>query len=117
MTVQTLLNRMNEEGSDSEVLFSLKLAVHEICVNIIEHAYHGRPGQIQISFHMSHTPPKITVTLLDQGDPADPANFVQPNLEEPQVKGYGLYLVKNLVDYIDYSRNGGTNQWTLMKTI
>ncbi len=115
--VETALNKTHENARDSQVMFAVKLAVHEICVNIIEHAYHGRTGTIQIFVHLVQSPPKIVVELCDQGDPADPAKFVPPNLEEPQVKGYGLYLVKNLVDSVDYSRTGGTNQWTIIKAM
>ncbi len=117
MMVETVANQANGTREDSLVTSALKLAVHEICVNIIEHAYHGRPGKIQISFQIANPPAKIVVELCDQGDAANVANFVQPNLEEPQVKGYGLYLVKNLVDNVDYSRIGGTNQWTLVKIL
>ncbi len=115
--VEMALGQVEGAGEDAQALFALKLAVHEICVNIIEHAYHGKQGLIQISFHVTHPPPKIVVQLCDQGDAADAANFVEPNLEEPQVKGYGLYLVKNLVDNVEYTRNGGANQWTLMKAL
>ncbi len=113
--VETALNKTHKNAKDPQVLFAVKLAVHEICVNIIEHAYHGSSGTIQILVQVVQSPPKIVVELCDQGDAADPANFVDPNLEEPQVKGYGLYLVNNLVDHVDYTRNGGTNQWTLVK--
>lgn len=115
--VETVLAQVEGVGEDPQAVFALKLAVHEICVNIIEHAYHGKQGLIRISFQITHPPPKIVVQLCDQGDAADAANFVEPNLEEPQVKGYGLYLVKNLVDNVEYTRNGGTNQWTLMKAL
>ncbi len=117
MVLQSVIERMDGRSKDALAEFGIKLAVHEACSNIIEHAYHGQPGQIQIEIHVSHSPSKIVVVLSDQGDAADESSFVPPNLEEPQVKGYGLYLMKQLLDQVDYSRSGETNQWILVKTM
>ncbi len=115
--LQSVLDRIEARQAVSQAEFGIKLAVHEACVNIIEHAYHGNPGQIQIEIQVSQAPPKIVIELTDQGDAAVESNFVQPNLDEPQIKGYGLFLIRNLVDEVKYVRNGGSNQWRLVKTL
>ena len=113
--LQTVLNRMDDQSQNSQSHFAIKLAVHEACSNIIEHAYHGNPGRIKVDVHLHTSPKKIVVELTDQGDAAVISNFVKPNLEEPKIRGYGMFLIEQLIDKVEYFREGGTNRWILVK--
>lgn len=115
--LRTLIKRMDVSEDESYYDFAIRLAVHEACANIIEHAYRLKRGRIKVVMTMFDSPRKIEVEIFDQGEPALLDNVSQPNLEEPQVKGYGLYLIQQLVDEFIYSRDKGTNLWRLVKVL
>jgi serine/threonine-protein kinase RsbW len=116
--IDSTLERMDQPTKDPQANFAIKLSVHEACTNIIEHAYHGNPGRIRIAISLYQTAArKIIIELSDQGDAAIIAKFKQPDLDHPQIKGYGLFLMKQLVDTVEYIRDGGTNRWKLVKAI
>jgi serine/threonine-protein kinase RsbW len=85
----------------------LKTAVSEACLNAIEHGNQGRPeARVVITLH--YTGNAFTVTVLDEGEGGVPELFEEPdiekkiaNLEAP--RGLGLFLMKNLVDQIEFN--------------
>lgn len=91
-----------------------ELAVHELAVNIVDHAYDdvSRPSAtLDISLHCDH--PDLVVTFRDSGRPYDDAD--KPVIgDEPTVRGYGLFIVEQLAKSIDYQRRNDQNHWTLV---
>lgn len=94
----------------------LLLATHEICANIIDHAYMGDPvGRISIKFSLYSSLWLLQIELRDNGRSFDPETVQQPNLEVPQEHGYGLFLAHLLVDNVNYIHHNGNNIWQLVK--
>ena len=103
---------------DAEMkIFSVKLSIHEACVNIIEHAYKGLPGPIRLEVTLDRISKKVQLDLYDQGAPAHLDEINPPNLDKPQIKGYGLFLMQQLMDSVDYFHESGTNHWRLVKQL
>jgi phosphoserine phosphatase RsbU/P len=101
-----------------ELVFDLRLALEEAVTNVIRHGYGGREdGEIRIGFHV--TPEAITVTVEDDAPPFDPRERPDPPLppEGPDASGVGVYLIKRVMDEVDYRRNGSRNVLTLTKRI
>jgi|WetSurMetagenome_2_1015567.scaffolds.fasta_scaffold299215_2 serine/threonine-protein kinase RsbW len=115
--IDSTFGRMDQPPNDPQANFAIKLSVHEACTNIIEHAYHGNPGRIRMDISLYQVARQIIIELSDQGDAAIVNKFKQPNLDQPQIKGYGLYLMKQLVDKVEYTRDGSTNRWKLVKAV
>lgn len=98
--------------------YNAELAVHEVCTNIVEHAYGTESnGRIQATLAITPAPPTLEVTLHDQGRAFDAASAPAPNLDEPQVKGYGLFLAYALMDEVSYRYEAGGNHWRLVKQL
>jgi len=97
--------------------FEVALAVHETCLNIIEHAYRGQPGRVQVSFTFLDNPRRLVVELHDGGAAFDLSQVSTPNLAEPQTHGYGLFLIHRLVDDVVYTPKPGNNHWRLVKRL
>lgn len=117
-TISACLNAVLDRGPAPKVAhsrFAITLAVHEASVNIIEHAYHGRTGRIKVEIEVFSSSDKIVVELLDQGAAAELGHLSELNLAEPQTKGYGLVLINQLVDKVQYTREKGINRWKLVK--
>ena len=62
-----------------------------------------------------------TFRLIDGGTPFDPLAKPDPNVllsgEERQIGGLGIYMVKNMVDEVEYEYRDGCNQLTLRKKL
>jgi serine/threonine-protein kinase RsbW len=92
-------------GADEDTAYALRLAVEEVCINLIHYGYKGMaPGPIRVSFHPQRD--RITVKIADRAPPFDPADAPAPDLtSDADVRplgGLGWYLVKRSVDHFDY---------------
>lgn len=118
--VRSLLQRIVESGNASEseisaIAFDIELAVHEVCNNIIEHSYGHENGFIVACFRYEQSRNCVNIELCDKGRPFDETNVTPPDLSTPQVGGYGLFLVYQLMDEVSYSRVDEENHWQLLK--
>ncbi|MBX9698387.1 MAG: ATP-binding protein [Acetobacteraceae bacterium] len=95
-------------GADEDTAYALRLAVEEVCINLIHYGYKDMaPGPIRVSFRQRGD--RIVVTICDRARPFDPANAPAPDLtsdaEARPIGGLGWYLVKQSVDRLDYQTN------------
>lgn len=97
------------------------LAVDEACTNIIKHAYNLSPeGEIIIKIEYDEE--KFMVTIIDYGKSFEPDRVPLPDLQkyyrEHRVGGLGMYLMKSLMDDVEYiSIPGKYNQVLLSKNL
>ena len=96
-------------------------ATDEACSNVMEHAY--PPGQrepgLELALNVDET--QISVTITDRGLSFDPRKIPVPDLakcrELFQTGGYGLYLMRILMDQVIYDIQPGIkNQVRLIKS-
>lgn len=103
------------------IIDKIILAVDEACTNIIKHAYHSNPnGEIRVV--LEFTTDKCRIILIDFGDSFNPDLIPEPDmptyLKERKVGGLGLYLIRSLMDEVEYhSGKDGYNQLTITKYI
>jgi serine/threonine-protein kinase RsbW len=113
-----LLARVEGIADRERVTFAVQLAAHEACTNIIDHAYGRMQGQrIAVSVSLALRPRRLVVELEDSGRPCDLDGIGEPNLSEPRESGYGMVLIRNLVDEVQYRRLAGGNRWRLVKVL
>ena len=99
--------------------YTVQLGVHEICTNIVQHAYkqeHEEP-RIAITMELKMHPRRLCITLFDTGSMCDLSSVEEPNLDDVQVHGYGLFLARNVLDEVIYSRQPEGNYWRLAKVL
>ena len=106
-------------GFDSEESNKIELAVDEACTNVIEHAYqHDESKDIDIAIKIDYY--KITVVVTDRGKSFNMKEVELPDMEsylaELRVGGLGIYLMKTLMDEVDYhSKPGVKNEVRMVK--
>jgi PAS domain S-box-containing protein len=83
---------------------SLELAVNEAASNIMKHAYHGRPGQ-WIRLELEAFPGRIFIRLRHRGDAFDPASVRLPEMNASRESGFGVYLIAQSADSVQYYRD------------
>jgi serine/threonine-protein kinase RsbW len=121
-TVREFISSAVEEvHAPQDIAGDIVLAVDEACTNIIKHAYKFSPdGDITIVFKYSEN--KVVVKITDHGAPFSPDTVPTPDLkkyfEEKRVGGLGMYLMKSLMDDVNYkSVPGKYNQVLLTRKL
>jgi len=101
-----------------DLVHSLQLAVHEACINIVDHAYaEMTPGRIRIAITLSSAPPRLIIELEDTGGSFDLAAIPEPDLVGGQIRGYGLFLMRQILDEVVYESLPHGNRWRLRKEL
>jgi len=103
-----------------KVVFALHLSLDEILTNIISYGY-ADGGEHEINVCLETDGENLTLIIQDDSRPFDPTQAPEPDLDKPlenrRIGGLGLYLVKNLMDSIEYASNGAINTLTLKKKL
>ena len=96
----------------------IKLAVEEAVVNVMDYAYPiGIEGDISVEAQSNSS--YVTFIISDTGKPFDPTEGGRVDttlsVEERPIGGLGIFLVRELMDSINYERMEGKNILTLKK--
>ena len=117
-----------EFGIPDDIQLSLNLAVEEAVVNVINYAYpKGTEGDIEINItnspipDLSESSTEVIFTIIDEGVPFDPTTHDEADttseLEERQIGGLGIHLIRNIMDRVEYQRDGNSNKLTMTKIL
>ena len=115
--LQSFVQNLGEDLQlNASRIMNLNLALEEAVSNIIFYAYPNETGKtIQLSVLQHDNALFFTVT--DQGLPFDPTQSKDPPLnltaEQRPLGGLGIYLIKQIMDEVGYSRNGENNVLTM----
>jgi anti-sigma regulatory factor (Ser/Thr protein kinase) len=97
--------------SDATV-FNVELVLEETLMNVIWHAYAGRPGQ-RIGVCVRLEAGQVVIEIDDDGmafDPRAARPAARPaSIGEAQPGGLGLLLLRARAAAVDYRREGGRN--------
>lgn len=116
--IAELLNHVEQMPERESTVYGLQLAAHEVCTNIVGHAYGEKCiGRLVITLTLSPQPLQLVMEFHDTGNTFDINNVQPPNLEEAQVHGYGLFLIHSLMDTVVYTPSPGGNHWRLVKNL
>lgn len=106
-------------GLDSDDVNKIELAVDEACANVIKHAYKkDEKHPIDIAIEIDYN--KFTVIVTDKGKGFDIKKIKTPDmreyLAEMRVGGLGIFLMRSLMDEVDFDvKPGGKNQVKMVK--
>lgn len=97
-------------GFSEDDVNKIELAVDEACTNVIKHAY-GKDSKKPIDVVIKIDYQKLTVIVSDQGKGFNPRRLRLPNMKEylaeMRVGGLGVYLMKTLMDEVDFDIQPG----------
>ena len=105
-------------GFKQQEVADIRLAVDEAYTNIIKHAYkHDDSKSVEIE--LGYNSNEFWVSLLDRGRTFDPSTYTEPNvrkkIKEKKRGGVGVYLIKNLMDEVEYVKEGSLNEIRMTK--
>lgn len=106
-----------ESGFSANLLSQIELALEEALVNIISYGYPSRRGVIEINCTQL-SPSGFQIVLKDSGIPYNPLSSKlkeSSSLKEVSVGGYGVLLIRKIMDEAVYRHEGNCNILTLIK--
>ncbi len=115
--IEAVLDRALSLAERTMVIYQAKLAAHETFTNIVEHAYREGPGRVLITMAVIADPNRLEIELCDAGRPFSMPEVRLPNQNGEQSKGYGLYLIHQLLEQVNYYPEAGNNRWHLVKLL
>ncbi len=99
----------------------LLIVADEIFTNISSYGYPSGDGDACVAVDFDMTNEILTITFIDSGMPYNPLDTPPPDinapLEEREIGGLGIFLVRNLMDSVEYTRENDCNVLILKKRI
>jgi serine/threonine-protein kinase RsbW len=103
---------------DESQAFSIKFAVEEVFTNMVKY----NPGRNDVTISLDREGKKVKVRFVDvEAKPFDitKKEDVNPNLpiEKRRPGGLGIFLIKKLMDGVEYAHDGTHSRVTLTKLV
>ena len=101
--------------------YNFLVSVQEMVTNVLRHAYQGDEDRpIEVTFEFDET--GFSAELRDQGPEFDPLNYDTDDLATgdsipEQVGGYGIMIVRTIMDSVHYQRRDGWNCLRMKKLV
>ena len=105
-------------GLDEDRTFEVQMAVDEACTNSIQHAYRGHnTGELRVCCFREGD--DFVVEITDFGAPFDPQSIPAPDvtgpLEERSIGGLGVYLMRQLMDSVQFRADPQSGNVVVMR--
>ncbi len=105
-------------GFSKQQVSDIRLAVDEAFTNIIEHAYLNDKCE-KVELKLSCNARQLRISLFDSGRSFSIANYKEPDIKD-KIKhkkrgGVGVYLIKELMDKVEYVHEDGHNEIRMIK--
>ena len=118
--IQFILLETKAIVDNGKVDYELRLVSEEALINIINYAYGKERGELKIDCETINND-TIFIEISDGGTAFDPLQKEDPDItlpvEERRVGGLGIFIIKNIMDTVDYKREDGKNILTLTKKL
>lgn len=110
----TVLDFVSSELEANECSMKMQtqiaIAVEEIFVNIANYAYNPEIGGAVIRVSVGD---EVVIEFEDKGVPYNPLEKGDPDItaeaEEREIGGLGIFMVKNIMDEVEYRYEAGKN--------
>ena len=102
-------------------LYQIEVAIEEILVNIVSYAELTADDGVEVRCEVLEDPLRVVLQFIDGGVPFDPLAADDPDTSpealEEREGGLGIFLVKQLMDSVSYTYEGGKNTLTILKNL
>ncbi|NOY88028.1 MAG: ATP-binding protein [FCB group bacterium] len=105
-------------GIDESRVADIAISVSELVNNAIHHAHH-KDTKKTISIKINRDKENVIINISDQGTGFNPEDINDPLAEENLLKdtGRGLFIVKSLMDKVDFEITDQGTSVTITKSI
>lgn len=115
---ERLRHNLRQAGVSEEIAGQCELALQELLTNLVDHAYEGNPNG-QIAVRMAGNRGQIFIQTEDTGLPAKikMEDVHMPDPEDLAEGGYGMAIIRSLMDDVRYETAQGKNVWIMVKNL
>jgi len=107
-----ILNKITAWDVAQEIVLKIELVLEEILTNIIKYAYPAGEGDVEVTCTLLNKN-KLCFIIQDWGNPFNPLTANTPDLSTDlfarRIGGLGIFLVRKMVDELDYQHEEGKN--------
>jgi len=104
----------------SRTLYAVNLALDELVTNVVLYGFTD-PANQQVLIKIATGGSELVASVHDGGKPFNPLDVKPPDLnaplEERELGGLGVHLVRSLMDQVTYARENDQNVLTVRKKI
>jgi anti-sigma regulatory factor (Ser/Thr protein kinase) len=112
--VRGFCRRADSGSPGRDRICDIELVATEVLTNIMRHAYRGAGDRdIHIRVHLEGD--FLVLTVHDWGHPFDPDEVPPPDFDGSRTGGFGLYIVGQLVDELEFTRDESGRNRTRLK--
>lgn len=112
---------LTDTTASTEDRLAIELAVEEVFVNIVKYACLPEAGKITVSCEHDSDNEAVEIRFLDEGHPFNPLSMKDPDLKadlsERNPGGLGIYMLKKLMDRVEYDYVEGRNRLVIWKKL
>lgn len=99
----------------------LLIAADEIFTNIATYGYPRQGGSAEVKVAFDVVPQVLAIEFIDTGVAYNPLENAAPDVSKPlaerNVGGLGIFMVKKMMDSVEYRRADGCNHLILKKCL
>jgi len=99
----------------------IDIAIDELFSNIAFYAYKPNIGMATVTVDFTDNPKAVTISFIDEGTQYNPLEKDDPDVtlsvDEREIGGLGIYMVKKSMDSMGYRYENGKNILTINKQI
>ncbi len=99
---------------NEKILWAVELAVSEAVTNAMKYGCSDN-GTSRVEIEFTIWDDRLEISILDTGSGFDWEKVVAPDFSIPRESGYGLYIIKELMDEIEYTKKETHNVLKLIK--
>jgi len=118
--IEEVLGFVSEHLDDCpfKIQNQIEIAVDELFSNIARYAYNPTTGGAAVRIAVDDV---VTIEFEDVGIEYNPLSKEDPDVtlpeEEREIGGLGIFMVKNMMDSVEYRRDGNKNILTIKKSL
>ena len=102
------------------VIFAFNLSLDEVVTNVISYAFND-VQEHPIDVHLRLMGDVMQAEVTDSGRPFNPIDVPAPDLDAPiderRIGGLGIHIVREMMDTLEYAREGDRNILRLRKRV
>ena len=109
------------EGLPEEEAFPFELSLEELFMNVAMHGTTDAAMPPRVSMSLDRQGDTVEMVFRDEGTPFDPLSLPPPDLDEDiesrKVGGLGVFLVREMMDEVEYRLEDGRNCMRIAKRL
>ena len=118
-SVSSFTQKLESElaGLSIETRTTVVLAIHELMVNIVEHGYKGKAGQINVVLDLSDSNLRMEIRDRAENPFEMPDDVPELNPLDLREHGMGLFIIQQAFDNVVHTNLEPGNYWLLEKSL